>query len=108
MSISRSSFARRAETTPGRRSSHESRTGGWKDACVAVVDGDYAAAADTVATVGSKRLQAELRLLAARSLAAVGRLAEAEAQLDLARAFFRKVGATAYLAEADEIVAAAS
>ncbi len=82
--------------------------GTWREACLAVVDGDYAAAADIVATVGSERLQADLRLRAARSLAAAGRLAEAEAQLDLARTFFRKVGATAYLAEADEIVAAAS
>jgi hypothetical protein len=35
-------------------------------------------------------------------------LGEAEAQLELARALYRKVGATAFLAEADEIVAAAS
>ena len=81
--------------------------GTWREACLAVVDGDYAAAADIVATVGSERVQADLRLRAARSLAAVGRPAEAEAQLELARAFFRKVGATAYLAEADAIVAAA-
>ena len=82
--------------------------GPWREACRAVVDGDDAAAADTLATVGTERLEADLRLRAARSLAATARLREAEAQLELARAFFRKVGATAYLAEADEIVAAAS
>jgi class 3 adenylate cyclase len=36
------------------------------------------------------------------------RVEEAEAQLELARAFYRKVGASAFLAEADAIVAAAS
>jgi len=35
-------------------------------------------------------------------------LSEAEAQLELARAFFRNVGATARLAEADATIAAVS
>jgi hypothetical protein len=35
-------------------------------------------------------------------------LGKAEAQLELARVFFRKVGATALLAEAETILAAAS
>jgi class 3 adenylate cyclase len=65
-------------------------------------------AADTLTSMGTERLGADLRLRAARALAAAGRLGEAESQLELARAFFRKVGATALLAETDAIVAAAS
>ena len=82
--------------------------GPWRDACRALVDGEDGQAADTLASMGTHRLAAELRLRAGRTLAAAGRLSEAEAQLELARAFYRKVGATACLAEADAIVAAAS
>jgi class 3 adenylate cyclase/tetratricopeptide (TPR) repeat protein len=82
--------------------------GPWRDACRSLVEGEDAAAADSLASMGTQRLAADLRLRAARKLAAAGRLGEAEAQLELARAFFRKVGATALLAEADTIVAAAS
>jgi class 3 adenylate cyclase/tetratricopeptide (TPR) repeat protein len=82
--------------------------GPWRDACRALIDGEDGQAADTLATMGTHRLAAELRLRSGRALAAAGRLSEAEAQLELARAFYRKVGATAYLAEADAIIAAAS
>jgi tetratricopeptide (TPR) repeat protein len=82
--------------------------GPWKDACRALVDGQDGQAADTLASIGTQRLAADLRLRAARGLAASGRLSEAETQLELARAFYSKVGATAFLAEADAIVAAAS
>ena len=82
--------------------------GPWRDACRALVDGQDAGAADTLTSIGTERLAADLRLRAARALAAAGRLSEAEAQLELARAFYRKVGATAFLAEADDILAAAS
>ncbi|HSI96808.1 MAG TPA: hypothetical protein VK926_00460, partial [Gaiellaceae bacterium] len=80
----------------------------WRDVARAIVDGDHAGAADLLESIGEQPLQAELRLRAARSLAAEGRLADAEAQLERARAFYRSVGATAYLREADEILAAAS
>jgi hypothetical protein len=80
----------------------------WQVACGAVLDGEDARAADTLASMGTERLAADLRLRAARALAAAGRLGEAEAHLELARAFYRKVGATAFLAEADALVAAAS
>ena len=80
----------------------------WRDACRALVERDEARAADTLASMGTERLAADLRLRAARGLAAAGRLGEAEAQLGLARGFYAKVGATAYLAEADAILAAAS
>jgi class 3 adenylate cyclase/tetratricopeptide (TPR) repeat protein len=80
----------------------------WRDACRALVDGEDVQAADTLASMGTERIAADLRLRAARALAAAGRVSEAEAQLELARAFHQKVGATAFLAEADAIVAAAS
>jgi class 3 adenylate cyclase/tetratricopeptide (TPR) repeat protein len=80
----------------------------WRDACRALVERDDARAADTLASMGTERVAADLRLRAARALAAAGRLGEAEAQLELARGFYAKVGATAYLAEADAILAAAS
>ncbi len=81
--------------------------GRWREACSETVEGRLAEAADILTSVGSARLAAELRLLVGTSLAASGKLPEAAAQLELARAFFRKVGATALLAEADATLAAA-
>ena len=80
----------------------------WRRACIAIADRDYASAADILASADEHAIQAELRMEAARALAAEGRLAEAESQLERARAFWRSVGATAYLREADEVLAAAS
>lgn len=80
----------------------------WTDVCSSVLEGDFAAAADNLDEMGEQSLQAELRLSAARELAAEGRLAEAEKQLEPARTFWQSVGATAYLRDADELVAAAS
>jgi class 3 adenylate cyclase/tetratricopeptide (TPR) repeat protein len=82
--------------------------GPWADACLAVVEKRYLDAADIVESLANEPLQADLRFLAARQLAAEGRLAEAEGQLDRARAFWRRVGASAYLRKADELIAAAS
>ena len=58
-------------------------------------------------TTTTLRIAAELCLRSARGLADAGRLGESETQLELARAMYCKVGATAYLAEADAIVVAA-
>jgi hypothetical protein len=80
----------------------------WRDAARKILDRDYVAAADVLKSLGVRPLEADVRLLGARSLVALGRLAEAEAQLELARAFYRRVGATAYLREAGEVVAEAS
>ncbi|HEX4746757.1 MAG TPA: adenylate/guanylate cyclase domain-containing protein [Gaiellaceae bacterium] len=82
--------------------------GPWRDASAAVVEGRFADAADVLDATGEQPLQAELRLLAARVLAAEGRQTEATEQLERARAFWRSVGATTYLREADETIAAAS
>jgi len=80
----------------------------WREACRAIVRREYAVAADVLESMGCRPLEADLRLWAAQSLAVEGWLSEAERQLELARAFYRSVGATAYLREADEILAAAS
>jgi class 3 adenylate cyclase/tetratricopeptide (TPR) repeat protein len=80
----------------------------WREACAAIGARDYVAAAELLASIGILPLEAELRLLGASALADEGRLAEAESQLELARTFFHRVGATAYLREADEVLAAAS
>jgi hypothetical protein len=80
----------------------------WSRVCGAAVERAYAEAADLLASMGEEPLQARLRLLAARQLAAEGRLGDAEQQLNLARAFWASVDAVAYLREADEVLAAAS
>jgi class 3 adenylate cyclase/tetratricopeptide (TPR) repeat protein len=80
----------------------------WGEAAVAACEGRYADAAELLAAQGDEPVQAWLRFLAAEQLAREGRLAEAEQQVERARTFWRSVGATAYLGEADELVAAAS
>jgi class 3 adenylate cyclase/tetratricopeptide (TPR) repeat protein len=82
--------------------------GTWRKACEAILVRDPARAADLLAATGDQPFQAELRARAAVDLAAEGQLAEAQAQLKRARAFWETVGATAYLREADELIAAAS
>jgi hypothetical protein len=75
---------------------------------VAVAERQFAAAADILDSTGDQPIQAELRLRAAQGLMAEGRIGEAHEQLERARAFWRRVGATTYLREADELLAAAS
>jgi class 3 adenylate cyclase/tetratricopeptide (TPR) repeat protein len=82
--------------------------GPWRDACAAAAAGEFVRAADILDSTGEQPVQAELRLRAARELVAEGRLVETAEQLERARAFWRRVGATAYLREADSVVAAAS
>jgi hypothetical protein len=76
--------------------------------CRAAAERAYAEAADLLASMGEQPVRARLRLLAARQLAEEGRLADAEQQLNLARAFWASLGAVAYLREADEVLSAAS
>jgi tetratricopeptide (TPR) repeat protein len=82
--------------------------GPWREGCAAAAAGEFVRAADILDSIGEQPLQAELRLRAARELVAEGRLVEAAEQLERARSFWRRVGATAYLREADSVVAAAS
>ena len=67
----------------------------WRDAGLALGHGDPAAAAEIFAEMGALSYEAEARLLAAR--------AGDDAGLDDAIAFFRRVGATAFLREAEAL-----
>jgi class 3 adenylate cyclase/tetratricopeptide (TPR) repeat protein len=82
--------------------------GVWRDVCDAMLDARYVAAADLLEATGEQPLQAQARLRAATQLVSEGRLGEAHAQLERARAFWRTVGATAFLRDADTLLAAAS
>ena len=79
----------------------------WSSAGQAIADGELAHAADILESTGARTLVAAVRLRAARQAAARGRHAEAAEQLAPALAFYREVGATAYLGEAEALLAAA-
>jgi len=82
--------------------------GDWSDACRALVEGADGRLLGILESMGNHRLLAEAQLTAAGRLVAEGRHDEAQGYLDAATAFYRRVGATAVLAEADAIAAAAS
>ncbi len=84
------------------------REGSWREAARAIAVHDFVPAADILARMGERTLQAEVRLRAAREFVAESRPVEAAAQLGKAQAFWQSVGATALLREADELFAAAS
>ena len=73
----------------------------WYDAASAFIDGDLVRAADVYAAIGSQPDEAVARLEAAKRLLACGESVHAERQLERALAFFGKVGARAYLREAE-------
>jgi class 3 adenylate cyclase/tetratricopeptide (TPR) repeat protein len=73
----------------------------WQEAARAFVAGHPARAAALYAEIGSRPDEAYARLQAARSLIAGGHAAEANAELAIARTFYREVGANAYLAVAE-------
>ena len=74
----------------------------WVEAARLVSGGDPAAAADLMASIGARTIEADVRLHAAR-MAAEADTAESARQLDLATGFWRSVGATARLAQVDEV-----
>jgi len=80
----------------------------WRDVCCAIAEHRFVEAADLLGATGELPFQAEVRLIAARTLIGDGHPVEAAEQLERARAFWSSVGATAYLREADELFAAAS
>jgi hypothetical protein len=65
-------------------------------------------AADLYAQIGNPEEEAAVRLLAAEQLAAAGRDDEADAQAQLALAFYRAVGATAIVDRAEALLASGS
>jgi hypothetical protein len=79
----------------------------WREAAAAYVSGDLQKAADIYGSVGARPEEAYARLRAAESLVAEGRRAQADAQLEPALAFWRSVGASAYVQEGEALLAKA-
>lgn len=79
----------------------------WQDVALAIAGGDLLGAATVLETKEAASQEAYVRLAAARSLEEHGRHADAREQLSRASAFFREVGATAILREAEGIRARA-
>jgi class 3 adenylate cyclase/tetratricopeptide (TPR) repeat protein len=77
----------------------------WQEAARLVVAGDLAGAADVYAEIGSVPDEAYARLRAAGELVRSGRRGEADAQLRLALPVFAQLGATAWAAEAEALLA---
>jgi class 3 adenylate cyclase/tetratricopeptide (TPR) repeat protein len=80
----------------------------WLDAARAYAAGRFEEAAAIHADIGSIPEEAFARLRAAGALVEAGRRAEADAQLQQALAFYRSVGATAYIREAEGLLAASA
>jgi class 3 adenylate cyclase len=80
----------------------------WKIAARATLDGRHADAADVYGQIGTLPDEAYERLRAARTLAGAGRREEAMDQLRRSLAFFRSVGATRYIREGEELLAASA
>ena len=80
----------------------------WLEAAMLWAEGEPERAADLLGEMRSLPDEALARLRAADKLVTAGRRAEADEQLDRALAFFRAVGATHYIREAEELLAAAS
>jgi hypothetical protein len=75
----------------------------WIEVVQHYAAGEFAAAAEILASIGSKPEEAEARLHAAEQLAAEGREEEAGAQLRQAVSFYRSVGARRYLESAEAV-----
>ena len=80
----------------------------WLDAARAYVAGEFVEAADIHAEIGARSDEAFARLRAAEALVDAGRRADADAQLRQALAFYRSVGATAYVREGEGLLAASA
>jgi hypothetical protein len=76
----------------------------WRVASIATVEGDYAAAADIYGRRGIVEAEAFQRLRLAEQLIEGGNRAEADVQLRSALAFYRSVGATRYIQEAEALL----
>ena len=80
----------------------------WTEAAYALADGSPEVAAEIFQRIGSRPSEAVARMVVGRALAADGRRAEADAHLHVAAAFWKSVGATAYLRETEVLLSAAS
>ena len=80
----------------------------WVRAARACLAGAFEDAADILAGTGAAPHEAFARLRAAEGLVEAGRRAEADAQLQASLAFYRSVGATRYIREAEALFAASA
>jgi class 3 adenylate cyclase/tetratricopeptide (TPR) repeat protein len=80
----------------------------WVEAASAICSGELQRAADVLGEIGYRTGEADARLRAAKQLVEEGRRAEADAELSLALAFYREVGATAYVREGEALLAASA
>jgi tetratricopeptide (TPR) repeat protein len=80
----------------------------WAEAARAIVSGDFGRAADLCAEIGVAPDEAYARLRAAEALAAAGRRAEADSQLERALEFYRSVRATRHIREGEALLAASA
>ena len=86
----------------------ERRSTPWVEEVRAYASADYAGAAEILRQTGSKPEEAEARLRAAEQRVAEGRRAEGDEQLQRALAFYRSVGATAYVGECEALLVASA
>ncbi len=80
----------------------------WHRAAQLIVEGEVAAAADVYAEIGSVPDEAYARLRAAGELVRAGRRADADGQLRLALPVFASLGAGAWTAEGEALLAASA
>jgi class 3 adenylate cyclase/tetratricopeptide (TPR) repeat protein len=80
----------------------------WRRAAAVYAAGDFQAAADEYSAIGALPEEANARLRAAEVLVREGRRAEAEAELKRSLAFWRSVGAKAYVREGEALMAASA
>ncbi len=88
--------------------SRQRRQSAWLEATRAVVRGDYSDAAERFGAMETRPHEAYARLRAAERFVAAGQRTEADEQLANALTFFRAVGATRYIREAEGIRPAAA
>jgi hypothetical protein len=79
----------------------------WRRVAEDIIRTDLASAADALAAIGAVTHEAHARLSAAGQLVDARHRGEAERQLGLALAFYRSVRATAFMREAESLLAAA-
>jgi DNA-binding SARP family transcriptional activator/class 3 adenylate cyclase len=80
----------------------------WLEAAAALAGSDFQRAADQYAEIGSLPDEAFARLRAAEQLLATGQQAEGNTQLRRAVTFYRKARATAYVRQAEALLAASA
>jgi class 3 adenylate cyclase/tetratricopeptide (TPR) repeat protein len=78
----------------------------WRKAAAAYVSGDFQAAAAEYSSIGALPEEADARLRAAEKLFGEGRRGEADAELNRSLAFWRSVGARAYVGQGEALLTA--